>query len=80
MHMSENDSSPKTFENALNCLEEAVKKLEDGSLPLESALETFEAGVKWSRECHRFLDNAEKRIEIILKNENGEMSPTPYEP
>ena len=60
-----------TFETALKKLEETVEKLEEGSIPLDEALTTFESGVRWSRECKRFLDNAEQRIETILKNENG---------
>ena len=61
-----------TFESALKKLEETVYKLEEGSIPLDEALNTFESGVRWSRECNKFLENAEQRIEIILKNENGE--------
>ena len=57
-----------TFESALKKLEETVDKLEEGSIPLDEALTTFESGVRWSREC----ENAEQRIETILKNENGE--------
>ena len=61
----------ETFETALRKLEDTVEKLEEGTIPLDEALETFESGVHWSRECKNFLDNAEKRIEKILKNENG---------
>ena len=62
----------ETFENALKNLEETVEKLEEGTIPLNEALKTFESGVHWSRECKKFLDNAGQRIEKILKNENGE--------
>ena len=61
-----------TFESALKKLEETVDKLEEGSISLDEALTTFESGVHWSRECKKFLESAEQRIEIILKNENGE--------
>ena len=61
-----------TFETALKKLEETVDTLERGSIPLDDALTTFESGVRWSRECKKFLENAEQRIETILKNENGE--------
>ena len=61
-----------TFESALKKLEETVDKLEEGSIPLDEALTNFESGVRWSRECKKFLENAEQRIETILKNENGE--------
>ena len=68
-----------TFESALKKLEETVNKLEEGSIPLDDALNTFESGVRWSRECNKFLENAEQRIEIILKNENGEFEQKEFE-
>ena len=68
-----------TFESALKKLEEAVYKLEEGSIPLDEALNTFESGVRWSRECNKFLENAEQRIEIILENENGEFEQKEFE-
>ncbi len=61
----------ETFESALKKLEDMVEKLEEGSISLDEALKTFESGIHWSRECNKFLQNAEKRIETILKNENG---------
>ena len=60
------------FESALKKLEETVEKLEEGTISLNEALTTFESGIHWSRECKKFLDNADKRIQKILKNENGE--------
>ena len=62
----------ETFESALKKLEGMVDKLEDGSITLDEALKTFESGVYWSRECNKFLNNAEKRIDKIIKNENDE--------
>ena len=61
----------ETFESALKKLEDMVEKLEEGSISLDEAFKTFESGIHWSRECNKFLQNAEKRIETILKNENG---------
>ena len=61
-----------TFESALQKLEETVDMLEEGAITLDEALTTFESGVRWSRECKKFLENAEQRIEKILKNENDE--------
>lgn len=68
-----------TFEKALQKLEEAVDKLERGDLTLEEALSSFEDGIRWSRQCHQFLEKAENRIEIILKNEKGEYKQTEFE-
>ena len=69
----------ETFESALKKLEETVEKLEEGTIPLNEALTTFESGVHWSRECKKFLDNAGLRIETILKNENGEYEQKEFE-
>ena len=64
----------KTFEQSLDELEKIVKQLEDGDLPLEKSLELFENGVKLSRECRERLTNAERRIEVLMKDSNGKLS------
>jgi exodeoxyribonuclease VII small subunit len=64
----------KTFEQSLDELEKIVKQLEDGDLPLEKSLELFENGVKLSRECRERLANAERRIEVLMKDSNGNFS------
>jgi exodeoxyribonuclease VII small subunit len=61
----------KTFEQSLDELEKIVKQLEDGDLPLEKSLELFESGVKLSRECRERLTNAERRIEMLMKDSDG---------
>jgi exodeoxyribonuclease VII small subunit len=48
-------------------------------LSLEEAMSAFEDGVRWSRECHQFLEQAEERVDIILKNENGKYETKPFE-
>ncbi len=50
-----------TFESALQKLEETVDKLEEANIPLDEALNTFESGVRWSKECNKFLENAEHK-------------------
>jgi exodeoxyribonuclease VII small subunit len=67
------------FEAALKRLEEIVKKLESGDLSLDSALELFEEGIKLSRFCHTTLGQAERRVEILLKNESGQVRAVPFE-
>jgi exodeoxyribonuclease VII small subunit len=70
----------KTFEEALQELEGIVNRLEQGDLPLEEALQLFEKGVKLSRYCHTKLDEAQKRVEILLKDEkSGKMTAQPFE-
>lgn len=64
----------KSFETSLAELEEIVGKLESGDLPLEESLELFEKGIKLSRECRERLTKAERRIEILMKDANGDLS------
>lgn len=61
----------KTFETSLMDLEKIVRELEQGDLSLEESLKLFEDGVKLSRECQERLNQAERRIEVLLKDENG---------
>jgi exodeoxyribonuclease VII small subunit len=62
----------KSFETSLAELEKIVAKLESGDQPLEESLELFEKGIKLSRECRERLSKAERRIEILMKDANGE--------
>ena len=62
----------QSFEDSLAELEKIVGKLEEGDLPLEESLELFEKGVSLSRECQERLNAAERRIEILLKDQRGE--------
>lgn len=64
-------SSKNTFETSLSSLEKIVRKLEEGDLTLEESLKLFEDGVRLSRECQERLNQAERRIEILLKDESG---------
>lgn len=61
----------QTFEGSLNELERIVQQLEDGDLSLEESLQLFEQGVKLSRECQQRLAQAERRIEVLLKDAAG---------
>lgn len=62
----------QTFEGALKRLEQIVEALESGDLPLEKAINKFEEGVQLSRLCTKQLDETEKRVEILLRNEAGD--------
>ena len=66
------------FEEALAGLERIVRDLEGGDLPLDDALRLFEEGVRLSRFCGAKLDEAEKRIEILMKSAEGEWSAEPF--
>jgi exodeoxyribonuclease VII small subunit len=72
-------SDAPDFESALKRLEDIVKKLESGDLSLDSALELFEDGIKLSRFCHTKLEQAERRVEILLKNSSGTVEAIPFE-
>lgn len=61
----------QTFETSLKELEKIVRRLEEGDSSLEDSLKLFEDGVKLSRECQERLNQAERRIEILMKDENG---------
>lgn len=67
----------KTFEASLKELETIVKQLEEGDMPLEDSLKLFEAGVRLSRECRERLSNAERRIEVLMKEADGSMNLEP---
>ena len=66
------------FEEAFRKLESIVKKLEDGNLSLEESLKAFEEGVRLSRFCSKKLDEAEKKVEILLKDSNGRVVPKSF--
>lgn len=61
----------KNFESSLKELERIVREMEGGDLPLERSLELFEQGVKLSRECQERLTEAERRIEVLLRDAEG---------
>ncbi len=58
------------FEEALGRLEDIVKKMEAGDMNLEESLKAFEEGIKLARLCSRKLDEAERRVEILIKQED----------
>jgi exodeoxyribonuclease VII small subunit len=69
----------KTFEQSLNDLERIVKQLEEGDLALEESLKLFEEGVKLSRECRERLTSAERRIQVLMKDANGNLGLQPMD-
>jgi len=69
----------KKFEEALDELEKIVQRLEDANLPLDEALGLFEEGIKLSRFCSAKLEEAEKKVEILLKDEQGGTCRKPFE-
>ncbi len=68
------------FEDALGKLEKIVSKLEDGDIALEESLRLFEEGIRLSRFCNQKLDEAERRVEILLKGKDGTTKAFPFDP
>ncbi len=68
----------KDFESNLKQLEEIVSKLEGGELTLEQALALFEEGIKVSRFCNAKLEEAERKVEMLIKNADGTMTEAPF--
>ncbi|MFV0387680.1 MAG: exodeoxyribonuclease VII small subunit [Pyrinomonadaceae bacterium] len=68
-----------SFEASLQQLETIVLQLEGGELPLEESLELFEKGIKLSRECRERLSKAERRIEILMKDSDGNLTIDDFE-
>jgi exodeoxyribonuclease VII small subunit len=69
--MKKSVAQVQTFESSLAALEKVVRELERGELPLEKSLELFEEGVRLSRECQERLNEAERRIEVLLQDDEG---------
>lgn len=69
--MNNGQEQARSFEASLEALEQIVRQLESGDLPLEKSLELFEQGIRLSRECQERLSQAERRIEVLLRDNQG---------
>jgi exodeoxyribonuclease VII small subunit len=76
--MSEKAKAELSFEQGLERLEKIVQELETGDLALERALELFEEGMKLSVACRKKLEEAENRVEILLKKSDGKIAAEPF--
>lgn len=72
-------TTEKSFEASLDELEQIVRQLEAGDLSLDRSLELFEQGVRLSRECQKRLDDAERKVEILLRGNDGAYKATPFQ-
>jgi exodeoxyribonuclease VII small subunit len=68
----------RDFESALKSLEDIVVHLETGDLTLDRALELFEEGIKISRFCNSKLEEAERKVEILVKTADGGLTEAPF--
>ena len=69
----------KSFEEQIQELEKIINELENGKLNLDDSVIKFEEGMKISKECNKMLENAEKKITILLNDENGEKKEENFE-
>jgi len=69
----------KTFEQSMKQLEQIVQDLESGDLSLEKAIKKFEEGIQLSKFCSKKLEETEKKISILLKDTNGEITEAPFQ-
>lgn len=76
--MTEKANTELSFEEGLERLEKIVEELEKGDLALERALELFEEGMKLSVACRKQLEEAENRVEILLKKSDGKIAAEPF--
>lgn len=65
------------FESSLNQLETLVEQMEQGDLSLEDALQSFEEGVRLTKECQSILDQAEQKVQLLTE-QNGELHSQPF--
>jgi len=68
------------FEKSLVRLEEVVKRLEQPNLPLTDAMKLFEEGLQLAQQCQKQLQEAEGRVEILLKSADGKLAAQPFRP
>lgn len=66
--------SKQTFEEAVVQLGDIVRKLDTGSTSLDEAMELFEKGIKLTKECNKMLDEAEQKVNILIKNADGSVT------
>jgi len=71
-------AKPESFEKNLERLDAIVRQLEDAELPLEKALQLYEEGMKLSEVCHKQLEEAEGRVEILMKKTGGKVVAEPF--
>ncbi len=69
-----------TFEESMKRLEEIVQRLESGEMPLEDSLQVFEEGMQLVAFCSRKLDEAEKKVTLLVRKQEGGIMERPFEP
>lgn len=78
--MTDKPIKKETFEVYLRQVEETVKSLEGGKLGLEESIEKYETGIKSLRQCYAILEQAEKKIQLLVKEKDGSLTAKDFEP
>jgi exodeoxyribonuclease VII small subunit len=79
MASAKKGSKQPGFEEALARLETIVKSLEDGDLQLEESLRLFEEGISLTRMCAAKLEEAQRRIEVLTRGDQGDLKLHPFD-
>ena len=79
MSQSSKPAKPESFEKNIERLDAIVRQLEDADLPLEKALQLYEEGMKLSEVCQKQLQEAEGRIQVLMKRAGGKIAAEPFE-
>lgn len=69
----------KNFEEMMENLEQIAKELESGNLSLDDSVKKFEEGIEISKECSKILENAEKKISILVKDSDNNITEEKFE-
>jgi len=69
----------KTFEESFGELVQIVERLQQGELPLEETISLFERGMRLSFECERYLEEAGRRVEVLVEREDGRLETEEFE-
>ena len=72
-------SNKLSFEEALSSLENEVARLESGNMTLDESLSSFESAVKLIKICNERLENAERKVKILIESANGDITDAPFE-
>mgnify|MGYP001570524983 CR=1 FL=1 len=78
--MTDKPVKKEKFEDHLRQVEEAVKSLEGGKLGLEESIEKYESGIKALRQCYVVLEQAEKKIQLLVKEKDGSLTARDFDP
>lgn len=78
--MTDKPAKKEKFEDYLRQVEETVKSLEGGKLGLEESIEKYETGIKALRQCYSILEQAEKKIQLLVKEKDGSLTTKDFDP